>query len=132
MIAMKLLGKLEKLCGGDAIESRWYELPLYEYTLQRECTHETAIGHGYEWRTGDVVVYRATDNGWARATVYPFTSDNMAMKSVVGTAEGFEDVKTVSGVIDVDETQIGTTHWDIRVDVAAGTVTNVVQSESRF
>lgn len=125
MFVEKFLGKVEKALGGDAIESRWYEAPLYEFTLEKEVSEVTVEGHDWEWKDGDVVVYELTDEGWARATVYPFTDDNQAMKAVVGSSEGFENVARVSGVEDVQETQIGVTEWDIEVDVAAGVVVEV-------
>jgi len=125
MLVEKGLGKVEKLLGGDAIEIRWYEMPVYEYTLERECSSVTVVGHGFEWDAGEVVVYKATNEGWARATVYPIGSSDMAMKSPFACGSGFTTVNRVSGVVDVDERQIGVTEWDIEVDVAAGSIVSV-------
>lgn len=132
MLVEKALGKLEKACGGDAIETRWYEMPVYEFTLYKEVSEVTVVGHDWEWQDGEVVVYRGTDSGWANETVYPLWSEDMAMKSPFATSEGFEDVASVSGVEDVEEDEIGVTRWDIEVDVAAGTIVSVEESEERF
>lgn len=123
MFVEKALGKLEKAFGGDAIETRWYEAPLYEFTLEKEVSEVTVEGHGWEWRDGDVVVYELNDEGWALATVYPFSADDQAVKAL--SSDGFDDVKQVSGVEDVHEEEIGTTEWDIEVDVAAGALVDV-------
>lgn len=132
MFVEKVLGKLEKLCGGDAVESRWYEMPVYEYTLYTCDSSVTVVGHGWEWDDGELVVYKATDSGWARATVYPIDSSEMAMKSPFASSSGFTDVRRVSGVTDVDEVQIGRTEWDIEVDVAAGSIASVESSTQVF
>lgn len=129
MIVEKLLGKLEKLLGGDAIESRWYEHPLYEFTLEKEVSEVTVEGHGWEWQDGDCVVYELNDEGWALATVYPISNDGQAVKSL-GT-RGFDEVKRVEGVVDVHEEEIGTTEWDLEVDVAAGSLESVERDEVR-
>lgn len=125
MFIKKFLGNVKKVLGRNVIERRWYEAPLYKFTIEKEGSEITVEGHGWEWVDGDVVVYKLTDGGWARATVYPFTDDNQAMKAVFGNDDGFENVVQVSGVKDVQDTQIGVTKWDIEVDVAAGAVVDV-------
>jgi hypothetical protein len=131
MLVEKGLGKLEKFLGGDALESRWYEAPVYEFVLEKECSNKTVVGHGWNRSEGDVVVYELTDSGWARATVYPMTADDMAMKAVIGSHSGFNDVEKVAGVVDVQENQIGQTEWDITVDVADGVIVDVERTEKR-
>jgi hypothetical protein len=125
MFVEKLLGKLEKLLGGDAIESRWYEAELREFTLHKEVSDITVEGHGWLWKNGDAIVYKLTDDGWAKATVYPMDSSNQAMKAVVGSSSGFEEVCRESGVESVSSSEIGVTEWDIDVDVADGTICSV-------
>lgn len=132
MFVKKFFGIVKKTFGRDTIESRWYEAPLYEYTLEKEVSEVTAEGHGWEWDEGEAVVYRLTDEGWARATVYPFDGGDEAMKAVFGGSEGFEDVESVSGVVDVHEEEIGRTEWDIEVDVASGTIVSVERETVRF
>lgn len=130
MLVQKTLGKVEKLLGGDAIEDRWYEATIYRFTLEKEVTDLNFIGHGFERRNdGDVVVYKLTDDGWARATVYPIDGSDMALKAVVGSSNGFEDVCRVSGVEDVNKEVIGRTEWDIKVDVAEGTIVDVISED---
>lgn len=131
MFVEKFLGKVEKAFGGDAIESRWYEHPVYEFSLEKEVSEVTVEGHGWVRRDGDVVVYELTDSGWANATVYPWDGSNQAMKAVIGSSDGFEDVKRVSGVEEVFKEEIGKTEWDIEVDVAAGTIVSVEREEIR-
>lgn len=130
MLLKKFLGKLKKMAGKDAVESRWYEAPLYEYTLEKEVSEVTLEGHVYEWSKGEVTVYRLTDEGWAKWTVYPPMGGEMAMKAVINSDDGFEEVDTVSGVKEIREEQIGTTEWDIKVDVANGSIVDVNRSES--
>lgn len=127
MIVQKLLGKIEKALGGDAVESRWYEVPLYEFTLEREVSDETVEGHFLEWDEGCAVVYRFTDGNWARATVYPFDNTNLAMKAIIGSSHKLRNqpVKKVSGVTNVEKKVLGRTAWDIDVDLAAGKILDV-------
>jgi len=132
MLVEKFLGKIEKVFGGTAIESRWYEASVYEFTLEKELSEVTVEGHGWEWREGDVVVYELTDGGWARATVYPWDGGDKAMKGVFGPSSGFEEVGRVSGVESVHEDVIGMTEWDIAVDVAEGSIVDVERDEVRF
>lgn len=131
MFIEKLLGKVEKLLGGSAIESRWYEAEMKEFTLHKEVSTVKVEGHGWKWMNGDVVVYELTDTGWARATVYPMDSSNQAMKAVFGSSDGFEEVHRESGVESVSSTEIGITEWDIEVDVADGIITSV-EEETTF
>lgn len=123
MIVEKVLGKLEKLFGGDALESRWYEHPLYEFTLEKEVSEVTVEGHGWEWDDGDCVVYKLNDEGWSLVTVYPLSEENQAMKAP--STEGFDEVERVSGVVDVHSEEIGQTEWDLVVDVADGSLEEV-------
>lgn len=126
MLIQKLLGKAEKALGGDAVESRWYEVPLYEFTLEREVSKETVKGHFWEWNEGNAVVYRFTDGNWARATVYPFDNTDMAMKAVFGiSAKRNQRVEKISGVTNVEKEVLGRTEWDIDVDLATGKITDV-------
>lgn len=124
MIVEKLLGKLEKVLGGGAIEYRWYEAPLYRYTLEKEVSEVEVEGHMWKRdNDGDVVVTKINDSGWALATAYPFAGSNQAVKAVYG--DGFDTVKRVSGVEEVHKEKIGETKWDIDVDVADGTIENI-------
>jgi len=129
MFIEKALGKIEKLVGGDALESRWYDADLKQFELEKETENVTVVGHGWKWNDGEVVVYRLTDGGWARATVYPFDGSNQAMKAIIGSSEGFETVHREQGVLDVTEEVIGTTEWDITVDVADGVIVEVERDD---
>lgn len=130
MIVEKLFGKIEKLFGGDAIESRWYEAELYEFTLEKEVSSEKLVGHGWKWNSeGDVVVYRIDGEcGWALATVYPISDSNEAV--LLPGTRGLTVVETVSGVESVSDKEIGMTTWDIDVDFADGTIESVSCDES--
>lgn len=128
MLVQKLLGKIEKLLGGDAVESRWYEAPLYEFKLEREVSEEIVEGHFWMWQDGEAVVYRFTDTNWARTTVYPLDNTDMAMKATFGRPYNLREkqrVKKVSGVTNVEKTVLGRTEWDIKVDLASGKILEV-------
>lgn len=128
MIVQKLLGKIEKLLGGDAVESRWYEASLYEFKLEREVSEETVEGHFWRWVDGEAVIYRFTDSNWARATVYPFDNTDLAMKAVFGRSYNLREkqrVKKVSGVMNVNKNVLGRTEWDIKVDLSSGKILEV-------
>lgn len=132
MLVSKTLGKIEKLLGGDALEHRWYEAPVYRFTLQKEVSQLTEEGHGWEWSdNGEAIVYELTDDGWANATVYPLDDSNMAMKAVFMSSDVSENVCSVKGVEDVQKEVIGRTEWDITVDVASGLITDVERKEIR-
>lgn len=132
MLVAKALGKIEKLLGGDAQEHRWYETPVYRYTLEKEVSELTEEGHGWEWSDdGEAVVYEFTNDGWANATVYPFDEWDMAMKAVFMSSSGTENVCSIAGVEDVEKEVIGRTEWDITVDVADGTIVDVERTEIR-
>lgn len=132
MLVTKTLGKIEKFLGGNALENRWYEAPVYRFTLEKEVSQLTEEGHGWEWSdNGEAVVYELTNDGWANATVYPFDGSNMAMKAVFMSSDGSENVCSVKGVEDVQTEVIGRTEWDITVDVASGIITNVDREEIR-
>jgi hypothetical protein len=109
------------------VESRWYEVSLYEFTLEREVSKETVKGHFWEWNEGNAVVYRFTDGNWARATVYPFDNTDMAMKAIFGTSNLRRDqrVEKISGVTNVEKEVLGRTEWDISVVLATGKIINV-------
>lgn len=131
MITKKLYGKVKKIAGKDTSKERWYEMPVYEYTLHKENSKKKIEGHGIYWNKGDAIIYTVTDRGWAKATVYPIDGSDMAMKAVIGGSDGFKNKETVSGVLDVDKKVIGRTEWDITVDIADGVITNVERKEIR-
>lgn len=132
MLIHKALGKVEKMLGGNAHEDRWYEAPVYRYTLHKEISELTEEGHGWKWNNdGEAVVYGLTDDEWARATVYPIDGWDIALKAGLTSKGGREKVCSVSGVESVEEEVIGRTEWDITVDVADGLIVDVDRTEIR-
>lgn len=127
----KALGKLDKLFGGDALESRWYEHPLYEFTFVKETEEVTIEGGAFQWEEGDAVVYILDDDTWSRRTVYPANNSGLASKPVFGGGVSGVEVGRVSGVIDHYNEPIGRIEWDITVDLAAGDVVDVERQKVR-
>ena len=132
MLVTKARGKIRKMLGGDTQEYRWYESPVYRYTLKKENSELTKEGHCWKWnKNNDAVVYELTNDGWAIATVYPLDGGNMATKALFRAPNTTENVCSVSGVEGVEEEVIGRTEWDITVDVADSTIVDVERTEIR-
>lgn len=129
MIVQKLLGKLEKLLGGDALETRYYEMPVYDFKVEG-CDNELKVveGHYQTWREGNFVVLEGNDDVWAKGTVYPINGGEMAMK----TFNGFKETTKIPDALDFEKEYIGETQWEITVDVAAGTIKDINRTEVRI
>jgi hypothetical protein len=127
----KALGKLDKMCGGDALEHRWYEHPLYEFTFEKETGSVTVEGGAFQWEQGDAVIYILDDDTWTRRTVYPANNTGLASKPVFAGSNCGVEVGRVSGVVDHHKEPIGRLEWDLTVDLAAGDVVDVERQKVR-
>lgn len=131
MLIDKFLGKLEKkFTDGDAREKRVYEWPLYEFVLEREVSEVRVEGHigQRKKKNGAYEVYKIDDDNWAKFTIYPLDDYETAMNDPI---DGFNKVRRVEGVTDIDKTQVGLTEWDITVDIAEGTIVDVEKETIR-
>jgi len=130
LIPEKVIAKIKtKLFDYNPVESRWYEAPIYKYELIKETKTKTVTGHGKEWSKGNAVIYKINDKSWARETIYStFGEENQAMKAVF-SSNWSEDVIEEEGVLDISKKQIGTTKWDIEVDVAKGLILDVKRND---
>lgn len=122
----KYIAKIKsKLFNYNPIKPRWYNAPIYKYTLMKESEQITVVGHGKEWSNGEIIIYEITNEGWARDTIYSkMGKHNQAMKSPFSST-GFKNVIKESGVLEIKKDKIGVSEWDIKVDVAQGLIMDV-------
>lgn len=131
LIPEKFIAKIKtNLFDYSPVESRWYKAPVYKYELIKENGTVTVTGHGQEWSKGTAVIYELNNKGWARDTIYStLGKENQAMKAVF-SSNWSENVIKEKGVLEVNKEQIGTSEWDIKVDVAEGVILNVTRTDS--
>ncbi len=118
-----------KLLNSNPIESRWYKAPIYKYKLIKETETITVTGHGQEWSNGNAIIYEITNKEWARGTIYgTLGEENQAIKSPFGS-NAFTNVIKEKGVLKISKEQIGTSEWDITVNVLEASITDVKRED---
>ncbi len=119
-----------KLFDYNSIKSRWYNAPIYKYTLVKETCTITVTGHGVEWSNGKAIIYEISDNGWAIDTIYCTLGDeNQAMKSPF-CSNGFKDIIKEKGILEIKKEQIGVSKWDITVDTVKELIVDVEREDT--
>lgn len=124
---MTLLNKIRKKLGYDTTMEKTYELDVYRYTITHTNGNVTnnVKGHLHDRDNGYIVVYEADDTTWAMITTSPYY--DLACKPVFRGFCGFDVVKDLGEVEEVEREKIATDTWYISIDTADEEIIDVTK-----
>lgn len=124
---MTLTARIKRWMGYDTTIKKTTEYPRYKYKithLNGEVTEDIAYEH--LWNKGSVRLISPDNNTWSLATV---KYRDIACKPGLGSTTGFDTVRELEGVQEIEREKIGTTVFNFTIDWADHALQNVERDE---
>lgn len=120
---MGLIDRIKARLGYDTTVEKTYVRAVYQYEiLHLNGEVSEPIGHIHRRDEGFVLVEEADDDTWHRATAM---KNSLPAGKPWRGSQGFDLVRELEGVQEVNRDLIGTDVWTITVDYAGNSIENV-------